>query len=204
MSSYPVPDATPTCPHESSSLVRRSRFLASVAQVADAAQARDFVDLARKRHPDASHHCWAFVAGSPGSTARVGSSDDGEPHGTAGRPMLNVLLHSGVGDICAVVTRWFGGIKLGTGGLARAYQDAVLQNLASLPLCEKIDLARICLELPYARAESLRRMLPGLGARIENEEYGENVRLILALPRERCEEARALAQRLIRPRPGPE
>src|SRR6185437_606076 len=83
---------------------------------------------------DATHNCWAYVAGPPGSTSRVGMSDAGEPHGTAGRPMLTVLLHSGVGEIAAVVTRYYGGTKLGTGGLVKAYGGSVQLALESLPL----------------------------------------------------------------------
>ena len=89
--------------------------------------------------PDATHNCWAYVAGPPASTGRVGMSDAGEPHGTAGRPMLTVLLHSGVGEIAAVVTRYYGGIKLGTGGLVKAYGGAVLAALEALPRVERID-----------------------------------------------------------------
>ena len=87
--------------------------------------ARAFVEQIRTKHADATHNCWAFVTGAPGHSGQVGFSDDGEPHGTAGRPMLQVLLHCGVGEITMVVTRWFGGVKLGTGGLVRAYQDSV-------------------------------------------------------------------------------
>ena len=86
----------------------------------------------REEFPDANHHCWAFVVGPPGSTARVGSSDAGEPSGTAGRPMLEALVHGPVGDAAAVVVRWFGGVKLGTGGLARAYSGAVRDALEVL------------------------------------------------------------------------
>ena len=105
--------------------VQRSRFLTTVEPVASAEEARAFVARVSAEFPDANHHCWAFVVGPPGSTASVGLSDDGEPHGTAGRPMLTALLHGGVGDIAAVVTRWFGGELLGKGGLVRAYTGGV-------------------------------------------------------------------------------
>lgn len=103
--------------------VKRSRFLCRLVPVADEAQARAEVDAVRRQHWDARHHCSAFVLGPAGAIER--SSDDGEPSGTAGAPMLEVLRGSGLTEVVAVVTRWFGGTLLGTGGLVRAYGDAV-------------------------------------------------------------------------------
>lgn len=138
----------------------------------------------RAGNADATHNCWAYAAGPPGDTARIGSSDDGEPHGTAGRPMLNVLLHCGVGQICVVVSRWFGGIKLGTGGLARAYQDSVLENLASLPLAEEVPRARWRLQVNYDCLAPIRRGLTEYEARIVMEEYNEAASFVLSVPDE--------------------
>ena len=129
-SGYPVP-AQDNRIEES---IRRSRFITTVSRAEDRAAAGRFVDTIRAEFPDATHHCWAFVAGSPGSTTHVGMSDDGEPHGTAGRPMLNVLLHSDVGEIVAVCTRYYGGTKLGTGGLIRAYGGAASSALGKAEL----------------------------------------------------------------------
>ena len=112
--------------------VKRSRFLARLAPACDEASARAVVEASRKEHWDARHHCSAFVLGVEGHVGRSGdtgvvhrSSDDGEPAGTAGAPILEVLTGRGLTDVVAVVTRWFGGTKLGTGGLIRAYGDAV-------------------------------------------------------------------------------
>lgn len=182
MQRYPVPAAVADAPHCTETEVRRSRFLARSARAESVEAARAFIESVRRQHPDATHNCWAFAAGAPGDTARVGSSDDGEPHGTAGRPMLQVLLHSGVGEICTVVTRWFGGVKLGTGGLVRAYQEAVLGNLDTLPLTERVDLARAALSLDYAHVEPLRRLLPALEARIVAEEWGPRALFTVELP----------------------
>ena len=107
--------------------VKRSRFLCTLARVADEDAARAVVDRLRKRHWDAGHHCSAFVIGARGEVQR--SSDDGEPAGTAGAPMLEVLRGHEVTDVVAVVTRWFGGTLLGAGGLVRAYGDAVRAGL---------------------------------------------------------------------------
>ena len=114
---YPIPRPVwPDC-HETTLLVKRSRFLTHAARAGSPAEAKAFIEAVSLKHADATHNCWAYVAGPPGSTARIGCSDDGEPHGTAGRPMLQVLLHSGIGDVACVATRWFGGIKLGTGAV---------------------------------------------------------------------------------------
>lgn len=186
MPRYPVPAASPAEPHCSETVVRRSRFLAQCARAASPAEARAFVEAVRGRWPDATHNCWAFAAGAPGDTARIGSSDDGEPHGTAGRPMLQVLLHSGVGEICVVVTRWFGGVKLGTGGLVRAYQDAVRENLAGLPRVERVPQKVAELVLDYAHLDALRRQLPALEAVVEAEDYAARASLRVRLPAERA------------------
>lgn len=113
---------------EASIEVKRSRFLATLVRVEDEAQARAVVDRLRREHWDAGHHCTALVLGADGAVQR--SSDDGEPAGTAGAPMLEVLRGAEVSDTIAVVTRWFGGVLLGAGGLVRAYGDAVREGLA--------------------------------------------------------------------------
>lgn len=109
-------------------------------------------------------------------------SDDGEPHGTAGRPMLNILLHSGVGEIVAVVTRWFGGIKLGTGGLARAYAGSVELALADLPTIERMDTRMLDLVIGYERIDQVQRLLPRFEAEILEEGYLDRVRFRVRLP----------------------
>ena len=184
MSRYAVPAATPDQPHCTEMIIRRSRFLALCAHTPGPVAARAFVEEIRRRHADATHNCWAYAAGAPGHTAQIGSSDDGEPHGTAGRPMLQVMLHSGVGELCVVVSRWFGGVKLGTGGLVRAYQDSVRECLASLPVRQRVPECSLQLALGYAHVDALRRMLPTFEARLESEEYLADARLQLRLPQE--------------------
>lgn len=162
--------------------VKRSRFIATAARAADAAAAHALVDRVRAEMPDATHHCWAFVAGPPGSTARIGMSDDREPHGTAGRPMLLALLHGGVGDIAVVCTRYFGGVKLGTGGLSRAYADAVKAVLAALETVEKVERVPVDVTLGYPDVDALRRLVAERDIVVEEEEYGPEVRYRLAVP----------------------
>ncbi len=192
-SRYPIPAASLHKPHQSELVIRRSRFLARSARASSREEARAFVERIASLDPSATHHCWAFVAGPPGDSARIGSSDAGEPHGTAGRPMLQILLHSGLGEICLVVSRWFGGVKLGSGGLVRAYQDSARENLAALPQRLLVPQSRVSLVLPYAGLESLKRGLSGLEAEILEESYAESVGLALSLPTEHLEKLAQLA-----------
>ena len=136
---YPVPAGQ----HRVAEKISRSRFITTIAPADSIDAATAFVDGVRRELADATHYCWAYVVGPPGDTGRVGMSDDGEPHGTAGRPMLTVLLHSGVGDVAVVVTRYYGGTKLGTGGLVRAYSGGVQKALATMPRGEHVELAML-------------------------------------------------------------
>jgi uncharacterized YigZ family protein len=162
--------------------VRRSRFIATVAPAPDEGAARELLRCVREEFPDATHHCWAFAAGPPGDTARVGMSDDGEPHGTAGRPMLTTLLHSGVGEVAAVVTRYFGGVKLGKGGLGRAYSAAVVDALEGLPTQVRFQRLERWVQVDYPHVDGLFRLLEELGGKRLEEEYGAAVRFRVAVP----------------------
>jgi uncharacterized YigZ family protein len=184
MSRYPVPAAR----HRVEEIIRRSRFITTAAPAEDVAAARAFIEEMRSEFADASHNCFAFAAGPPGSTAQMGMSDDGEPGGTAGRPMLAVLQGSGVGDIAVVVTRYFGGIKLGTGGLVRAYAGGVKAALASLPLQEKIAWATVRAQSPYRWVTPVTRLLPDFEATITSQDYDDRVHWAIAVPEERAPE----------------
>lgn len=118
--------------------IKKSRFIVHIEHTPDVESARAFISEIKAKYSDAGHNCWAYIAGAPADSQILGFSDDGEPNGTAGKPMLNVLLGSGVGEITAVVTRYFGGIKLGTGGLVRAYGGTVNHALDELEVGEKI------------------------------------------------------------------
>jgi uncharacterized YigZ family protein len=168
--------------HRVESSVRRSRFITTLARASDGDAARQFVGEMKAEFPDATHNCWAFVAGPPGSTAQVGMSDDGEPHGTAGRPMLNALLHGSVGEVVAVVTRYYGGVKLGKGGLGRAYAGGVRQALSSLPTLERVDRHPYRLVFGYPVLDAVQRLLAELDVTVDRERYGEAVELEVAVP----------------------
>src|SRR5215218_8245898 len=153
-SRYPIPADVYRARDE----IDRSRFITTIAPAPTVEAAEAFIRSMRDEFPDATHNCWAYVVGPPGSTTRVGMSDDGEPHGTAGRPMLTALLHGGVGDVVAVVTRYFGGTLLGKGGLVRAYTGCVQQALEHLPTTERVRKVRIAIEIEYASVDGVRRM----------------------------------------------
>ncbi len=174
-------------------IVRRSRFIGAIARARDRAEAMTFIQGVRQEYPDATHHCFAFIAGDPGNTGDVGMSDDGEPHGTAGKPMLSILTHSGIGEIVAVVTRYFGGVKLGTGGLVRAYSGCLQAALAELPLTEKIEYTVVRLSLPYACEDAVRRLLHDAGMALGQVAYSDCVTITLSVPDLRLAE---LTQRL--------
>lgn len=177
---YPIPADL----HRVEETIKRSRFVTTLAHTPDADAARAFIAAVKEEFPDATHNCWAFNAGPPGDTASVGLSDDGEPSGTAGKPMLNTLLHSGVGEISAVVTRYFGGTKLGTGGLVRAYTSMVNLGLETLPLKEMVVTATREVTLPYPAVTLFKRMLPEFEVEIVSETFTDTAGFTVELPEE--------------------
>lgn len=176
--------------HRVEETILRSRFITSLAPAPTLAEATAFVREVSAEFPDATHNCWAYLVGPPASTAQIGMSDDGEPHGTAGRPMLHILLHSDVGDVAAVVTRYYGGQKLGTGGLARAYSGGVQLALATLPRVERVELVPMRLVIDYAHVSTVQLLLGTMEAEIVAQEYLERVSYELRLPRSRVEALR--------------
>jgi len=169
-------------------IIKKSRFIACVEPVAgrEAAQAR--VAQLKAEHPDARHVCWALLAG--GQSA---ANDDGEPGGTAGRPMLDVLRHQDLEGVLATVVRYFGGIKLGAGGLLRAYTDAVAQALLTADKIPLVKQAQLACQVPYALEGLVRRELEAVAAQLLSVEHASVVTLRFALPEP---EAAALVQRL--------
>ena len=175
---FPVPAET----RRVEETIKRSRFITTVARAGTPDAARAIIARVRAEFPDATHHCWAYVAGAPGSSRAIGMSDDGEPHGTAGKPMLNVLMHGGVGEIVAVCTRYYGGVKLGTGGLSRAYASGVANAIGCLPTTVKQEYVPLLVEVPYENAEAIQRLANDLKVIVENVTYGANVQLDVLVP----------------------
>lgn len=160
--------------------VKRSRFRCTLARVEDEAAAREVVDRLRKQHWDARHHCSAFVLGPAAALQR--SSDDGEPAGTAGAPMLEVLRGREVSDVVAVVTRWFGGVLLGAGGLVRAYGDAVRAGLDEVGLRTRERVVEVGVALPHADAARVESELRARGVGVLGVEYADLATLRLGVP----------------------
>ena len=169
-------------------VIKKSRFIACVQPMPDRAGAQQVVASLRAAHPGAAHVCWALLAG--GQSAAV---DDGEPSGTAGRPMLDVLRHQDLEGVLATVVRYFGGVKLGAGGLVRAYTDSVAQALLLSQKVPIIKLQALRCTAPYALEGMVRRELDAAGARLDAVAHGDEVLFDFSLP---AQDAGALRTRL--------
>jgi uncharacterized YigZ family protein len=156
--------------------VVNSRFIATIAPVFNLAEAKAFINKIKTEFNDASHNVPAYVVGH-GTSVTAHCNDDGEPSGTAGRPALAVLQGSGLGDAAVVVTRYFGGTKLGKGGLVRAYGDAVRAILEIVPLAEKIPTHSVMITLPYTHYERVKRLIKAHRAQILDEVFTADVTL---------------------------
>lgn len=154
--------------------VVNSRFIATLAPVFDVEEARAFIGNIREEFADATHNVPVFIIGH-GASVIAHSSDDGEPSGTAGRPALAVLRGSGLGDVAVVVTRYFGGTKLGTGGLVRAYGDAVRAVLEVTPRAVKVATQTLRFTVPYSVFERLRLLVQAHGGQIIDETFAAEV-----------------------------
>lgn len=153
-----------------------STFIASLKPTFSVEEAREFIAEIQDKHPNANHHVPAYIIGHPPTTTEH-CSDDGEPAGTAGRPALAVLRGSGFGDITIVITRYFGGTKLGTGGLVRAYSDSVRNILEDLPKAQKVKTANTQLTLPYNIYDQTLRLIESYNAKILGQEFQADVTL---------------------------
>ena len=176
MPGYPVPASEA----EVELRFKNSRFIGTAAPATNADEAKAYIASIRARFSDASHHCYAFAAGF-GATVVNGMSDDGEPSGTAGRPMLAVVQGAGLGDVVVVATRYFGGTKLGTGGLVKAYTETAQAAIAAVERIDKIETIGVMVELAYEAYEVCKRHIESVGAQIEAEDFGPHVTLILRL-----------------------
>ena len=167
--------------------VERSRFITTVQPITSSDEAQLFIAEIKAEFSDANHNCWAYLVGPPGSTDQIGMSDDGEPHGVAGRPMLTALQYSGLGDTVVAVTRYFGGVKLGRGGMVKAYTAAVKTALDQTPRSERVDWCHLQAIIGYALITSFERQLAEYELEILDTDYGEQVSYRVRLPKERLE-----------------
>ena len=156
--------------------IKRSKFIATLSHVESGEDAEAFVRAVRKRYPDATHNCYAYIADELGNETRF--SDDGEPGGTAGQPMLEVLRKKGIVKAAVVVTRYFGGIKLGAGGLVAAYTDSVTEVLDAAGIRRMTECAEVTVECDYSDHSAMESALTRAGALRGEAVYGENVRSV--------------------------
>ena len=159
-------------------VIQGSRFIATLTPAFNVDEAKTFVARIRTEFGDATHNVPAYLIGG-GNSVMAHSSDDGEPSGTAGRPALAVLQGSGLGDVAVVITRYFGGTKLGTGGLVRAYTQAVQEVVSSVPRAEKVLAHTLLLAAPYALLERIRILVAAEYGEILDEAFGADVTLTL-------------------------
>jgi len=167
---------------EHETVVNRSRFICYLSPCTNIEQAKTQVKLLQQSHPQASHHCYAFLTKAANDSLGYGYSDDGEPSGTAGKPMLAVLQGGGVGEVCAVVVRYFGGTKLGTGGLQRAYADSVRQALIFLQAKTKIAMAAKTLACQYSQVDDVLHIISQAEGQVVEQEYMQQVQFGLLIP----------------------
>ncbi len=177
-SPYAIPARESRFEHE----VKKSRFIGIANHVASKEKAAQSIEALRQEFPDATHHCWAYVVGNPETSTQVRLDDDGEPSGTAGRPILNVVQHKNVGDILLVVVRYFGGIKLGAGGLVRAYSSTASGVMETLEVSMRTPLAQAHLRIDYAEERPIRRLLQELDVTVTTVTYGAQVEMTIRFP----------------------
>ena len=160
--------------------VSNSTFIASASPAFSVDEAKSFIDRIKEKYQDATHNVPVYIIGHPPATIEH-SSDDGEPSGTAGRPALSVLRGSGLGDVVIVITRYFGGTKLGTGGLVRAYSDSVREVLKVLPKAQKVATVQAKVLVPYAFYEHSQRLISNFKGIIAEQDFGVDVTLTIQL-----------------------
>lgn len=167
---------------EHETVVNRSRFICYLSPCASIDEAKAQVKFFKQAYPQASHHCYAFLTKAANDSLGYGYSDDGEPSGTAGKPMLAVLQGGGIGQVCAVVVRYFGGTKLGTGGLQRAYADSVRQALIFLEAKTKIAMAAKTLACQYSQVDDVLHIISQAEGQVVKQEYLQQVLFSLCIP----------------------
>lgn len=178
----------PVAEAKSSQLIKKSRFIAHLFPVNNREHAFSQIEQLRQQYPDARHHCWAFIAGAPNDTQVLGFSDDGEPSGTAGKPILAQLQGSGLGYVLAVVIRYFGGIKLGTGGLVRAYGSSVAQTLTIVKTRPYIAKTTLSMQFGFDALGEANQLFNRFNVIQQSIDYNEGVCVTVELPAQNCQQ----------------
>lgn len=176
--SYPIPSEQAVAEIE----IKKSRFIAYAKGIQTRAEGMAWLEQIKAQYPDARHHCWAYLIGNPTCAANAGMGDDGEPSGTAGKPILNVLNHKNIGDVMIIIVRYFGGIKLGAGGLTRAYGQAAQAVMEILPTEQQIEMDTITVTCDFALEQSIRHWVGLAQGHIEQIDYSQQVQMQLVVP----------------------
>lgn len=167
--------------------VKKSQFITWLLPLESKQQAKAYLQQAKEEYPDARHHCWAYVMGDSPNSMTAAMSDDGEPSGTAGKPMLNVLQHKPVNNVMAIVIRYFGGTKLGAGGLVRAYSQAVEQTYGLATLEEVIAKEVLCISVDFASEQWLRHIADKHHGEIIDTQYSTRVDMTVSFPNDQLD-----------------
>lgn len=157
--------------------IKKSEFLAFAYPIANREQAMAHAQVLRQQYPDARHHCYGYIVGNPNNTTSAGFDDDGEPNGTAGRPILNVLQHKAIGNVIIIVVRYFGGIKLGAGGLTRAYATAAQMAVDQMVLTTFVPKSILRVATDFASEAQVRYLISQVGGEIVAVDYGSDVQI---------------------------
>ena len=161
--------------------IKKSDFVTYAYPVTSREQAMFHVEQLRQKYADARHHCWAYIIGDPNNTTSAGFDDDGEPNGTAGRPILNVLQHKSIGNVIIIVVRYFGGIKLGAGGLTRAYAGSAQAAVDEMVLLPYVPMIQVQILAEFATEAQCRYVVESLNGSIDDVTYSKQVTLIVTL-----------------------
>lgn len=162
--------------------IKKSQFITWLIPLDDKQAVKESIQLAKQEYPDARHHCWAYIMGANPNSMTAAMSDDGEPSGTAGKPMLNVLQHKPVDNVLAIVIRYFGGVKLGAGGLVRAYSQAVEQCFALAELVPVIPKYTLKIKVPFADEQWLRHHTDKNNGEVLTTLYSDLVTVQVSIP----------------------
>lgn len=176
--SYPIPTQQTVAEIE----IKKSRFIAYAKGINTREEGMKWLEEIKAQYPDARHHCWAYLIGNPKCAANAGMGDDGEPSGTAGKPILNVLNHKGVGDVMIIVVRYFGGIKLGAGGLTRAYGQAAQAVMEVLPTEQQVEMSTLLVICSFAQEQQVRHLVGIADGMINTIDYSQNVQITISVP----------------------
>jgi uncharacterized YigZ family protein len=168
--------------------IKKSRFIGFARQASSRQEAMTLIDELKRTYPDARHICWGYLIGDPTNSTNAGCCDDGEPSGTAGKPILAQINYSNTGNVVVAIVRYFGGIRLGAGGLVRAYRESAQKALLALDTEEFISKEEVILELPFNEENSIRQLISHLDGELIASDYNSMVTITALLPKSKVAE----------------